>query len=229
MNNKKISIIIPVYNSDKDLEKTFLSIENLEYDNLEVIVIDGGSSDDTVNVIKRYEKIIYYWVSESDNGEYDAMNKGIAKASGDGLLYIMAGDYFLAKSLPENIEIPSFFYVNKLNTDDSLKPIRIKSYKQGLPNCHQGILFENNKNIKYDLDFKIAADYKYFLDFGYTDNIKLNDIEYAIVYDEGFSGNNYWQRDVEIYNIIKSKFGTFYSTLFILKAYTKKCIKQLIK
>jgi glycosyltransferase involved in cell wall biosynthesis len=91
--NPKISIITVVRNGEKHIEDTIKSVMSQTYANLEYIVIDGKSSDNTVKIIYKYESKIAYWVSESDNGIYDAMNKGVAASSGDWLLFINADDF----------------------------------------------------------------------------------------------------------------------------------------
>ena len=89
-----ISIITVVYNGEQFLEDTILSVINQNYDNIEYIIIDGGSTDGTVDIIKKYEDRIDYWVSENDEGIYDAMNKGIYLSSPSSyLMWINAGDY----------------------------------------------------------------------------------------------------------------------------------------
>lgn len=89
----KISIITPCYNAVKYIEQTILSIINQGYDNLEYIIIDGGSDDGTVDVIKKYEDKITYWVSEKDQGQSDAINKGIIKSTGDVFNWVNGDDY----------------------------------------------------------------------------------------------------------------------------------------
>lgn len=94
MRNNKISIITVCYNAGSDLEKTIESVILQNYDNLEYIVIDGGSTDDTEKIINKYRNHIDKCVSESDNGIYDAMNKGIKIATGEWLNFMNAGDIF---------------------------------------------------------------------------------------------------------------------------------------
>lgn len=90
----KVSIITVVYNGEKELENTILSVIRQTYDNLEYIIVDGGSTDNTINIIKKYANKISYWISEPDKGIYDAMNKGIDVANGEWLLFRNCGDYF---------------------------------------------------------------------------------------------------------------------------------------
>jgi len=90
----RVSVITVCLNSTKEIEKTILSIINQDYNNLEYIIVDGGSSDGTLNIIHSYEKYIDLWVSEPDEGIYDAMNKGIKISTGDWLLFMNAGDCF---------------------------------------------------------------------------------------------------------------------------------------
>jgi glycosyltransferase involved in cell wall biosynthesis len=98
----KVSVITINFNDQNGLEKTIQSVVSQTVSDLEFIVIDGGSTDNSVNVIKKYVDKITYWVSEKDKGIYDAQNKGIARATGDYLLFLNAGDCFYNASIIEN-------------------------------------------------------------------------------------------------------------------------------
>ncbi len=89
----KISIITPSLNQGKYIEQTILSVLTQNYPNLEYIIIDGGSTDNTVEVIKKYEKYLYYWESIADRGQSHAINKGLAKATGDIFNWLNSDDY----------------------------------------------------------------------------------------------------------------------------------------
>lgn len=90
----KISIVMPAFNQEQFIERSILSILNQNYPNIELIIIDGGSSDGTVEIIKRYNDRIAYWVSEKDNGQSDALNKGFSIATGDIFGWLNSDDLY---------------------------------------------------------------------------------------------------------------------------------------
>ncbi len=92
---KKLSIIIVTFNASDDLGRTLQSVFEQTYTNYEVVIIDGESTDTTLEIIQTYEEKIDYWVSEKDSGIYAAMNKGIKVAKGEYLQFLNAGDYFV--------------------------------------------------------------------------------------------------------------------------------------
>jgi len=106
----KISIITPSYNQGKFIEKTITSVLNQNYPNLEYIIIDGGSSDETIEIIKRYEHQLTYWISEKDNGQGDAINKGLKKASGEIVAWLNSDDWYEKNALHK---VAAFWEKNK--------------------------------------------------------------------------------------------------------------------
>ena len=99
MKNLKISIITVVKNNKDTIEKNILSLLNQNYKNYEHIIIDGGSEDGTIEIINKYKKNIKYFISEADNGIYDAMNKGIDIVEGDIIGILNADDYYFSNAL----------------------------------------------------------------------------------------------------------------------------------
>lgn len=95
----KISIVTPSYNQAEFLERTILSVLNQNYPNLEYIIIDGGSTDGSVEIIKKFEKYLAYWVSEKDNGQTNAINKGFKISSGEILAWLNADDTYLRHTI----------------------------------------------------------------------------------------------------------------------------------
>ncbi|ROT05017.1 glycosyltransferase, partial [Muribaculaceae bacterium Isolate-104 (HZI)] len=99
----KISVVTVCYNAADSIEQTMLSVLNQSYPYIEYIVIDGGSTDGTVDIIKKYADRLAYWVSEPDKGIYDAMNKGIAAATGSYINFMNSGDSFYDNRVVEAI------------------------------------------------------------------------------------------------------------------------------
>jgi len=161
-----ITIITVVYNGEKYLEETIQSVINQTYPNVEYIIKDGGSTDGTLDIIKKNEDYIDYWVSEKDKGIYDAMNKGIDLASGKWINFMNAGDRLLYLNFKDLIK-NHHTYVNYFYDFDKSKIFRkplTKLYLTRNTPCHQSIIYKKNELIKYDLNFPIIADFVQFLE-----------------------------------------------------------------
>lgn len=173
----KISIITVCYNSAETLEKTILSVSNQNYKNIEYIIVDGNSNDNTIEIVKKYDDKINKWISESDAGLYDAMNKGIAMATGDLVGILNSDDTFHS----ENVigDIAKFHENNNIDAsvgsiiqhNDNGKIVRLYSSKFWTPEKlkigfmppHPSIFFKRDLFDKYglyNLSFKIGADYE---------------------------------------------------------------------
>lgn len=121
----RISIITPSYNQGKFLEATIRSVLLQGYPNLEYIIIDGGSTDESVEIIKKYEKYLHFWVSEKDNGQADAVNKGLEKSTGEILGWINSDDIYLKGAFKKVItafnahDDCAFLHGNRIMIDES--------------------------------------------------------------------------------------------------------------
>lgn len=120
----KISIVTPSYNQGQFLEQTILSVLGQGYPNLEYIIIDGGSTDNSLEIIKKYEKYLTYWVSERDKGQSHALNKGFQIATGEILAWLNSDDYYLPNTLNQiatflPIKPASILFGNCLHMDES--------------------------------------------------------------------------------------------------------------
>ncbi|MDF1884415.1 glycosyltransferase [Sulfurimonas sp. SAG-AH-194-C21] len=180
----KISVITAVYNNQNTIEDALNSVLSQTHDDVEYIVIDGNSSDDTLNIIKKYEDKIDVLVSEPDSGIYDALNKGIDKASGDIVCFlhsddIYANEHVLTKvnALLENSHADSVYgdlvYVKKTNIDKVVRfwksgEFSEKKLKRGWMPPHPTFFVKREIYTRYggfDTSFTIAADYDTVLRF----------------------------------------------------------------
>ena len=179
----KISIITVAFNSGLTIKDTFDSIRSQDYDNIEYIVIDGNSSDETVDLIKSNEDIIHKWISENDKGIYDAMNKGISLATGDIVGILNSDDVYFE---PQSISLVMNEFLNKENdivygninyvSKDLSNIIRkwrsskykLGRFKYGWHPPHPSFFVKKNLYTKYgtyDLDLSVAADFDVMLRF----------------------------------------------------------------
>ncbi len=176
MEKNKITVVTVTYNAAEWLEKTIQSVLSQDYPNIEYIIIDGGSSDGTLEVIRNYESHLDYWISEPDKGIYDAMNKGILVASGDWINFMNAGDTFASCATLSDIiceltpEIGLFCgAIQRVNENGDLLEIRLPNKLQSvwhlIPAWHQAMLIKTSlmKQYLYDTGYKIAGDHDFIL------------------------------------------------------------------
>lgn len=176
------SIITVTYNAERWLERTILSVLSQSYTNVEYLIIDGGSKDRTVEIIRQYASGLAYWVSEPDKGLYDAMNKGLRQATGDYLVFLNAGDTFhtsdtlnqIVNGLQRRKSLPDVIYGETRIVDAEGKslgmrrlkaPKRLtwKSFKMGMLVCHQSFYARREIASLYDLSYRYSADYDWCL------------------------------------------------------------------
>lgn len=160
----KISIIIVTLNADAYLQNCLDSIRMQKYPNIEVVIADGKSTDKTVEIIKKNEDIISYWVSEKDKGIYDAMNKAITLATGKWIYFLGADDILLsdfssmANELKQENEI---YYGSVLRKDEKYYGFATAYRFAKHAICHQAIIYPAKvfREYKFDTRYKISADY----------------------------------------------------------------------
>lgn len=170
--NPKISVITICFNSAKTIENTIKSVLNQNYDNLEYIIVDGGSTDGTIDIIKKYDSQISFWISEPDKGISDAFNKGIAVATGEIIGIVNSDDQYLpgalsavARNYEKNIDV----YRGSILIHDDIKNEEYTyqpSMKFGVIPinvnvCHLPTFIAKRAYEKYgsyDINFKIAMD-----------------------------------------------------------------------
>ena len=189
-----ISIITVVYNGEQNLEETILSVINQTYDNIEFIIIDGASTDGTIDIIKKYEDKIDYWISEKDSGIFDAMNKGILMSKGDYINFMNSGDFFTNVDLVNDVvkivnnqEI-DLLYGDRNSDDGNYSKVNIKYHIQFTFQSigHQVIFAKKNcfENNMFDLKYRWMCDYKWLLECFLNKNIKEKYINKEICYVE---------------------------------------------
>lgn len=170
----KISIITVVYNGSKYIEATITSVIHQNYSNFEYIIVDGHSSDETVSIINKYRSRINVFISEEDNGIYDAMNKGIDLASGEWVIFMNCGDFFYNNDVLTDIfEKPIDTDIMLIQGDSKVRSDWGEFIIKARPKndiwksfVHQSLFskIEVNRKFKFNLVFKAAADF----DFVYT-------------------------------------------------------------
>lgn len=168
-----ISIITICYNNVKDIERTMLSVLNQTYCNIEYIIVDGGSTDGTVDIIKKFKNKLSKWISEKDKGIYDAYNKGLYQSTGDLVAYINAGDWYATNDVIEFVAQKyqetqaDVLYGDVINVKNGKEYYDSKS-NVNLNNMyffmalHTPAVFMKNTYLKkygFDIRYKIAADY----------------------------------------------------------------------
>jgi glycosyltransferase involved in cell wall biosynthesis len=248
MTNPLISVITVVYNNEKVIERTILSVINQSYANIEYIIIDGASTDKTVDIIKKYSEYLTYWISEPDKGIYDAMNKGINHIHGKWVIFMNSGDIFHSNKVVENVfhqNIPDdklVIYGNTIVDYVSFQKVKIATNP---PKLWKGMIFYHQssftrtdilKKYCFDISYHIAADYNFFIsvwnDFGeevfYKTNIFISCYDFS-----GLSNTNRIMSLQERRKTLKTKHllsttKQFYYLYSILRVIVVLFVKNLI-
>jgi glycosyltransferase involved in cell wall biosynthesis len=244
----KLSIITVVYNNFRQIEDTILNVLDLKNnnDNIEYIIIDGGSKDGTCDIIEKYSDKISFFISEPDNGIYDAMNKGINLAQGEWLIFMNSGDFFydegkdfLNEMFLNNEEINGcdIIYGNTLTKNErNIIDIPLKKINADFfffnTICHQCVFFNRrvfNTVGQYNLDYKIISD-KDLLYRIANSNGKFYHVDHIIsVWDEeGFSKENISLLLSEDNLFKKKNFSFFKRNYLIFERRFKNCLNRII-
>lgn len=246
MDSLKITIVTVVYNDVNNIEKTIKSVIEQTYNNIEYIIIDGASNDGTIEVIKQFASNITKWISESDNGIYDAMNKGINMATGKYINFMNSGDLFYDKNVLFNIfnnarydeEIIWGDTVGNFNNIKLLQQnvpfYKSKSYCSKVGICHQSVFVPtiHAKEYPFNIVFKICADHQ-MLHFLHNKGIIFTQkdlIVSEITCEKGFSDKHFYlkmKERGEIYGISKTFKFHIYLYFNIIKEMIRKLLKKI--
>ncbi len=241
----RFSIVTVTYNAENVLNDTIQSIVTQTYRNVEYIIVDGGSTDGTMHIVDRYRPMISIVVSEPDNGLYDAMNKGIALATGDYICFLNAGDAFheddtlqrMVHSL-RGMELPDVIYGDTDIVDaeghflhkrrlSPPKKLTWKSFENGMLVCHQAFFARTKlaKATPYDLTYRFSADFDWCVRIlkqaAVTHHTHLTLIDYL---NEGMTTENHQASLRERFRIMSKHYGFFATVLrhawFVLRNFT---------
>lgn len=173
MTSPTLTVITVVYNNARDIERTLLSVVRQTYPHIEYLVIDGGSTDGTVQVIKQYAEHITRWVSEPDGGIYEAMNKGLSMASGDYVLFMNSGDEIYSADTVAHVFASAadadIYYGETELFDNNWESLGLRrhaipdrftwrSFRYGMNVSHQAIYVRRSIAGRYDTKYRLSAD-----------------------------------------------------------------------
>lgn len=203
MENDRVSVITVCYNAERLLEDTIKSVLVQNYDNIEYIIVDGASKDNSLNIIKKYNDKITCWISEPDKGIYDAMNKGVKLATGDWIAFMNAGDTYVDENVISDIfrgktfsseikVIGGHIYNHTKSGVEVHKAMSADFIPFGIPICHQASftrrLLEGDIPFSYNTHYRYAADYAmfYYIYFncGKSKAFHIDDVIVANCYEE---------------------------------------------
>ena len=228
----KLTVITIVFNDKRHIEKTMNSVFSQTYPNIEYIIIDGASTDGTINLIKKYDEKINFWSSEPDNGLYDAMNKGIEKATGDYVVFLNSGDLFYENTTIEKIFASAknkkvdVFYGETVIIDDNgeikgkrrlsaPKKLDWKSFKNGMLVSHQAFFPAIRLVSKYDMKYKFSSDFDWCIRIMKQSEVIVNTNEILIKYLDGGLTKQKLIKSLKERFRIMSKFYGFFTTVYI--------------
>ena len=233
-NNSKplISIVTVSYNAATTIEQTILSVINQDFEDFEYIIVDGGSTDGTVDIIKKYQDKITLWVSEPDRGIYDAMNKGIRLAKGEFIYFINAGDVLLELPISILLSNSSSLIVFPVKLSSGAVFIPKVNYSLRIRNTlpHQGCFYKNSAELCYDTNFKVFSDFCLNQRM-YKQGKKIEAFDKPIIAFHDMGGISHDRKySNEIFKVVKTNFGLHYlmfSWIYFKKQGLLKRLKNL--
>ena len=212
----KLSIITVNYNDSKGLERTINSVISQSFRDYEFIVIDGGSADDSVDVIKKYEQYIDYWASETDGGIYPGMNKGLRQAKGEYVNFMNGGDCYHSSDVLEKIFSldTEADIITGNHAENGLRNVgrggvtMLDLYKWAIDHQASFIPREVALRHPYDEKYRIVSDWKFFIEALILDNCSFyyTDIIVVDVDMEGISNTNFELDRKEREQVLKDLF-----------------------
>jgi glycosyltransferase involved in cell wall biosynthesis len=218
-----LTVITVVYNNARDIERTLLSVINQTYKAIEYIVIDGLSTDGTTEIIKRYEDRLKIFISEKDEGIYDAMNKGLEIATGDYVLFMNSGDEFYGVDTVEKVFASAsgadIYYgeTEMMNdTGENLGQRRHKappkftwrSLRYGMSVSHQAIYIRRSLTEPFDRRYQLSADIDWIMRAAKKAKKIVNVNQYVARYQVGgISKARHRQSLLERFDIMKRHYG----------------------
>ena len=236
--NPKVTIVTVAFNAFDEIETTLKSIISQSYLNKEIIVIDGGSTDGTIELVQKYKDKIDHFKSEKDNGIYDAMNKGIKYSSGDWICFMNAGDTFFSKKTIQSIfdkeEISHDILAGDCIADykSFTKLLKVKDISEinyGMIFCHQAVIVRADiyREKMFDTSYKIASDFNFFYWCHLSNKkIRIYDFPFSIVTTGGVSDTMKFKVILENRKTLRQFSKT---NLYIEFKYLLKIIWTLIK
>lgn len=224
MEQTKVSIITIVYNNVRDIAHTLSSVATQTYPHIEYIVVDGASTDGTLEVIKSYAKHIDILISEKDKGIYDAMNKGLAHATGDYVLFLNSGDELYDDKTVEKVvdagRGADIIYGETKLVDESRHILGDRrhtapdsfdwrSFRYGMNICHQAIYIKRTLTEPYNTEYQLSADIDWVIRAAKKATKTVNVRDYVAKYlVGGMSQQRHRQSLKERYRIFKKYYGT---------------------
>ena len=218
-----VSVITVVYNSEQLIERTLRSVANQTAKNIEHVIIDGASKDQTLAIVKSFPNGIAYWLSEKDNGIYDAMNKGIEKANGNYLIFLNSGDEFFANDTIEKVfqnnENADVYYGDTIITNEQGEALRNRrlrpptnlswqSLQMGMVVCHQSVFVKKTIAVPYQTKYRISADIDWLIRcLKQAKTVCNTDLVISKFLDGGMSQTNQQKGLQERYEILNIHFG----------------------